>query len=180
MYVASAGERLQPAQAEGQAAGGAQPGAGDRRRRLRGQPSVRIPCEAWRPREHIIRPINFTVQFDAADQYAALYRLSATGRQGTPCILNALVPIPPPCCFRQLIYTRGNAAWTWAARAFRISPTTQVICVDNFFTGSKDNIAQLIGKPNFELIRHDITERLVLEVDQIFHLACPASPVHYK
>ncbi len=56
----------------------------------------------------------------------------------------------------------------------------QVICVDNFFTGSKDNISGLIGKPNFELIRHDITERLVLEVDQIYHLACPASPVHYK
>lgn len=56
----------------------------------------------------------------------------------------------------------------------------QVICVDNFFTGSKDNIAALIGKPNFEVIRHDITERLVLEVDQIYHLACPASPVHYK
>lgn len=59
-------------------------------------------------------------------------------------------------------------------------PAVQVICVDNFFTGSKDNIKGLIGKPNFELIRHDITERLVLEVDQIYHLACPASPVHYK
>lgn len=56
----------------------------------------------------------------------------------------------------------------------------QVICVDNFFTGSKDNISTLLGKPNFEVIRHDITERLVLEVDQIYHLACPASPVHYK
>jgi UDP-glucuronate decarboxylase len=66
----------------------------------------------------------------------------------------------------------------WSSTAFPLA--MQVICVDNFFTGSKDNIAQLIGKPNFELIRHDITERLVLEVDQIFHLACPASPVHYK
>jgi UDP-glucuronate decarboxylase len=66
----------------------------------------------------------------------------------------------------------------WSGRTIWV--LIQVICVDNFFTGSKDNIAQLIGKPNFELIRHDITERLVLEVDQIFHLACPASPVHYK
>ncbi|GAB4819821.1 hypothetical protein N2152v2_006867 [Parachlorella kessleri] len=56
----------------------------------------------------------------------------------------------------------------------------QVICVDNFFTGSKENIAHLIGKPNFELLRHDVVEKLLLEVDQIYHLACPASPVHYK
>ena len=56
----------------------------------------------------------------------------------------------------------------------------QVICMDNFFTGSKENIAHLIGKPNFELIRHDVIEPIFLEVDQIFHLACPASPVHYK
>ncbi len=56
----------------------------------------------------------------------------------------------------------------------------QVICLDNFFTGSKENIAHLIGKPNFELIRHDVIEPIFLEVDLIFHLACPASPVHYK
>ncbi|CAL8470053.1 g9595 [Coccomyxa elongata] len=55
-----------------------------------------------------------------------------------------------------------------------------VICVDNFFTGSKENVAHLLGKTNFELIRHDVVEKLLLEVDQIFHLACPASPVHYK
>jgi UDP-glucuronate decarboxylase len=58
--------------------------------------------------------------------------------------------------------------------------SNQVICLDNFFTGSKDNIAHLIGNPNFELIRHDVIEPIFLEVDQIFHLACPASPVHYK
>lgn len=55
-----------------------------------------------------------------------------------------------------------------------------VICLDNFFTGSKDNIAHLIGRPNFELIRHDVVEKILLEVDQVYHLACPASPVHYK
>lgn len=55
-----------------------------------------------------------------------------------------------------------------------------VICLDNFFTGSKDNIAHLLDKPNFELIRHDVVEKILLEVDQVYHLACPASPVHYK
>ncbi len=55
-----------------------------------------------------------------------------------------------------------------------------VICVDNFFTSQKHNITHLIGKPNFELIRHDITHPLWLEVDEVYNLACPASPVHYQ
>lgn len=55
-----------------------------------------------------------------------------------------------------------------------------VLCVDNFFTGSKQNIVQLIGHPYFELMRHDVTFPLYVEVDQIYNLACPASPVHYQ
>ncbi|MEM6612217.1 MAG: UDP-glucuronic acid decarboxylase family protein [Cyanobacteria bacterium P01_C01_bin.72] len=55
-----------------------------------------------------------------------------------------------------------------------------VICLDNFFTGHKRNIRHWIENPYFELIRHDITEPIRLEVDQIYHLACPASPVHYQ
>lgn len=55
-----------------------------------------------------------------------------------------------------------------------------VICLDNFFTGHKRNILHWIDNPYFELIRHDITEPIRLEVDQIYHLACPASPVHYQ
>jgi UDP-glucuronate decarboxylase len=55
-----------------------------------------------------------------------------------------------------------------------------VICVDNFFTGSMDNIIHLKNNPNFEIIRHDITLPLFLEVDQIYNLACPASPIHYQ
>ena len=55
-----------------------------------------------------------------------------------------------------------------------------VLCVDNFFTGSKQNVAHLIAKPNFELMRHDVTFPLYVEVDRIFNLACPASPVHYQ
>ncbi|MBF2064412.1 MAG: SDR family oxidoreductase [Calothrix sp. C42_A2020_038] len=56
----------------------------------------------------------------------------------------------------------------------------EVICLDNFYTGNKRNIVQWLDSPNFELIRHDITEPIRLEVDQIYHLACPASPVHYQ
>ncbi|XP_022880520.1 UDP-glucuronic acid decarboxylase 6-like [Olea europaea var. sylvestris] len=56
----------------------------------------------------------------------------------------------------------------------------EVIVVDNYFTGSKDNLSQWIGHPRFELIRHDVTEPLLIEVDQIYHLACPASPIFYK
>ena len=55
-----------------------------------------------------------------------------------------------------------------------------VICVDNFFTGTKQNIAHLLGRPNFELIRHDVTFPLYVEVDEIYNLACPASPIHYQ
>lgn len=55
-----------------------------------------------------------------------------------------------------------------------------VLCLDNFFTGSKKNIAHLHGNPRFELIRHDVVEPILLEVDRIFNLACPASPVHYQ
>lgn len=56
----------------------------------------------------------------------------------------------------------------------------EVICVDNFFTGQKENIIHLMGNPKFELIRHDVTFPLYLEIDQIYNLACPASPVHYQ
>ncbi|MBE8964788.1 SDR family oxidoreductase [Nostocales cyanobacterium LEGE 12452] len=56
----------------------------------------------------------------------------------------------------------------------------EIICLDNFYTGHKRNILKWLGHPYFELIRHDITEPIRLEVDQIYHLACPASPVHYQ
>ena len=75
------------------------------------------------------------------------------------------------CANRVRLHADGLHAWTHER---------QVICVDNFFTGSKENVAHLLGKTNFECIRHDVVEKLLLEVDQIFHLACPASPVHYK
>ena len=61
-----------------------------------------------------------------------------------------------------------------------IAEGNDVICLDNLFTGNKNNIRHLIGHPYFEFIRHDITEPIHLEVDQIYNLACPASPVHYQ
>lgn len=61
-----------------------------------------------------------------------------------------------------------------------IEQGNDVICIDNLFTGSKDNIRHLMGNPYFEFIRHDVTEPIYIEVDQIYNLACPASPIHYQ
>ena len=61
-----------------------------------------------------------------------------------------------------------------------INAGNEVICLDNYFTGRRNNITHLLGHPNFELIRHDIIDPIKLEVDQIYNLACPASPVHYQ
>ena len=56
----------------------------------------------------------------------------------------------------------------------------EVICLDNFFTGTKQNILDLTSNPRFELLRHDVTVPLYIEVDEIYNLACPASPIHYQ
>ncbi|MEL6518344.1 MAG: GDP-mannose 4,6-dehydratase, partial [Pseudomonadota bacterium] len=56
----------------------------------------------------------------------------------------------------------------------------EVLCVDNFFTGRRANVAHLLDKPNFELVRHDVTFPYFVEVDEIYNLACPASPIHYQ
>ena len=61
-----------------------------------------------------------------------------------------------------------------------ISAGNSVLCVDNFFTGNRRNVSHLLAHPNFELMRHDVTFPLYVEVDQIFNLACPASPIHYQ
>jgi UDP-glucuronate decarboxylase len=61
-----------------------------------------------------------------------------------------------------------------------LSKGREVICVDNMFTGSRRNIAKLLSNPNFEFIRHDVTFPLYIEVDEIYNLACPASPIHYQ
>src|SRR6476660_413583 len=61
-----------------------------------------------------------------------------------------------------------------------LSEGNEVLCLDNFFTGRRENIFNLLDNPRFELLRHDVTEPILLEVDQIYNLACPASPVHYQ
>ena len=61
-----------------------------------------------------------------------------------------------------------------------LADNCDVLCADNYFTGSKDNIAHLMGQPRFEVMRHDVTFPLYIEVDEIYNLACPASPVHYQ
>jgi len=61
-----------------------------------------------------------------------------------------------------------------------VAAGADVLCVDNFYTGRKANIAHLLREPSFELLRHDVTFPLYVEVDEIYNLACPASPIHYQ
>jgi UDP-glucuronate decarboxylase len=82
---------------------------------------------------------------------------------------------------RRRILVTGGAGFLGSHLCDRlIERGDEVLCVDNFYTGSKANIAHLLPNPRFELIRHDITFPLYVEVDEIFNLACPASPVHYQ
>ncbi len=79
------------------------------------------------------------------------------------------------------ILITGGAGFLGSHLCDRLIATNQeVLCLDNLFTGSKNNIRHLIGNPHFEFIRHDITNPIYLEVDEIYNLACPASPVHYQ
>jgi len=81
---------------------------------------------------------------------------------------------------RKRIIVTGGAGFIGSNLCDRlINEGHEILCVDNFFSGRKENIAHLLDNPNFEHIRHDVTFPLYLEADLIFHLACPASPVHY-
>jgi len=82
---------------------------------------------------------------------------------------------------RKRILVTGGAGFLGSHLCDRLMAAGHdVLCVDNFFTGSKDNIAHLIDQHNFELMRHDVTFPLYVEVDEIYNLACPASPIHYQ
>src|SRR5262245_66366358 len=82
---------------------------------------------------------------------------------------------------RKRILVTGGAGFLGSHLCDRlIDDGHDVICVDNFFTGTKRNIEHLIGHPRFELLRHDVTFPLYVEVDEIYNLACPASPIHYQ
>ena len=79
------------------------------------------------------------------------------------------------------ILVTGGAGFLGSHLCDRLVETGQdVICVDNFFTSQKSNVAHLLDRPNFELVRHDVTHPLFLEVDEIYNLACPAAPGHYQ
>ena len=82
--------------------------------------------------------------------------------------------------FRRILVT-GGAGFLGSHLCERLLKLNcHVICVDNFLTGTKDNILHLLSDPNFELIEHDICDPLSLKVDEIYNLACPASPIHYQ
>ena len=82
---------------------------------------------------------------------------------------------------RKRILVTGGAGFLGSHLCERLlADGHDVICVDNFFTGTKDNIAHLLDNPYFELLRHDVTFPLYVEVDEIHNLACPASPIHYQ
>lgn len=82
---------------------------------------------------------------------------------------------------RKRVLVTGGAGFLGSTLCDRlIALGDDVLCVDNFFTGTKENIAHLIGHPRFELMRHDVTFPLYVEVDEIYNLACPASPIHYQ
>jgi len=82
---------------------------------------------------------------------------------------------------RKRILVTGGAGFLGSHLCRRlVAQGHDVICVDNLFTGTKDNIVDLLDQPNFELMRHDVTFPLYVEVDEIYNLACPASPIHYQ
>jgi UDP-glucuronate decarboxylase len=82
---------------------------------------------------------------------------------------------------RRRILVTGGAGFLGSHLCERLlHEGNDVICVDNFFTGTKENIAHLIGNPHFEIMRHDVTFPLYVEVDEIYNLACPAAPIHYQ
>ncbi len=82
---------------------------------------------------------------------------------------------------RKRVLVTGGAGFLGSHLCERLlAAGDDVVCADNFFTGTKDNIAHLLPDPHFELIRHDVTFPLYVEVDEIYNLACPASPVHYQ
>ena len=82
---------------------------------------------------------------------------------------------------RKRILVTGGAGFLGSHLCERlVAEGNDVLCVDNYFTGRKDNVASLLGKPNFEAMRHDVCFPLYVEVDEIYNLACPASPIHYQ
>src|SRR4051812_5039555 len=82
---------------------------------------------------------------------------------------------------RKRVLVTGGAGFLGSHLCQRlVARGNDVLCVDNFYTGTKENLGQVMHEPLFELLRHDVTFPLYVEVDEIYNLACPASPVHYQ
>jgi len=87
----------------------------------------------------------------------------------------------PALTNRKRVLVTGGAGFLGSHLCDRLlAAGNDVLCVDNFFTGSRDNVLHLLDNPHFELMRHDVTFPLYVEVDEIYNLACPASPIHYQ
>jgi UDP-glucuronate decarboxylase len=85
-----------------------------------------------------------------------------------------------PAASKRILVT-GGAGFLGSHLCERLlAERADVICLDNFFTGTRDNVAHLLSNPHFELVRHDVEQHFTMEVDEIYHLACPASPIHYQ
>ncbi|KAK8308554.1 hypothetical protein V6Z11_D02G066600 [Gossypium hirsutum] len=109
-----------------------------------------------------------------------LYEAYTEGFRGRNVVAAGKVPLGLKKKNLRIVVT-GGAGFVGSHLVDRlIARGDSVIVVDNFFTGRKENLMHHFGNPKFELIRHDVVEPILLEVDQIYHLACPASPVHYK
>ena len=86
-----------------------------------------------------------------------------------------------PSLVRKRVLVTGGAGFLGSHLCERLlADGHDVLCVDNYFTGAKANIASLVGSPHFEMLRHDVSTPLLAEVDEIYNLACPASPIHYQ
>ena len=121
-----------------------------------------------------------TREIDAINTNKMTYKI-----KNEPETANAPHPAPLLCqnnpMKRKRVLVTGGAGFLGSHLCDRlIGLGDEVICLDNFFTGSKTNVAHLLPSPHFEIVRHDIVDPILLEVDQIYNLACPASPVHYQ
>src|SRR3989440_216307 len=85
------------------------------------------------------------------------------------------------CAVKKRVLVTGGAGFLGSHLCARLlEQECEVLCVDNYFTGTRRNIEPLLGEPAFEAMRHDVTFPLYVEVDEIYNLACPASPIHYQ
>lgn len=122
----------------------------------------------------LLRPYLFSLSASNVTERSPIFSFTAhsSDSRGVPAGFR-----PPP---RRVVVT-GGAGFVGSHLVDRLlEQGDSVIVVDNFFTGRKENVAHHLRNPRFELLRHDVVEPILLEVDRIYHLACPASPVHYK